>query len=157
MQTRSMAKRVLSRSTIGNRALTSAVMSSSAAHGPDLGADRPAVGIDDHAHDHLQQLGAMILGVATPTQGRAARAGEGQGRGVHEHQGQLGEQIAPLLDQMLLDQVLHTARRERRGPGLLRLSQLLAEPGHGAVEMVQGQAIAARDGIVGHPFLACPV
>ena len=107
--------------------------------GPHLGAHRPAVGIDHDAQDHLHQLGTVVLGMATPAERRPTGADERQRRRVHEDDAELAEQIAPVLDQMLLDQVLHAARRERRGAGLLRLGQLLAEPSHGAVEVVQGE------------------
>jgi hypothetical protein len=50
----------------------------------------------------------------------AAAALEVQCRGVHEHHGELAEQVAPAGKQLLLDQVLDTARGERAG-GLLRL------------------------------------
>ena len=42
-------------------------------------------------------------------------------------------------------------------PGLLLGRQFLAEPRHGAVEVVQGQAVHVGDGIVGQPLLAGPV
>jgi hypothetical protein len=29
--------------------------------GPHLRADRPALGVDHHAHDHLHQVGAVVL------------------------------------------------------------------------------------------------
>ena len=35
--------------------------------------------------------------------------------------------------------------------------QLLAQPGHGAVELVQGETVDAGDGVVGQPLLAGPV
>ena len=99
----------------------------------------------------------MVLGVATPAEHRPTGTDEGQGRRVHEDDAELAEQIAPLRDHSLLDQVLHAAWRERRGTGLLSLGQFLAQPGHGAVEVVQSKVFAVRDGVVGHPLLAGPV
>jgi hypothetical protein len=37
---------------------------------------------------------------------------------------------------------------------LLALLQFLAEPGHGAVEMMQGQRLGSRNEVVLHPLLA---
>ena len=40
---------------------------------------------------------------------------------------------------------------------LALLGQFLPEPGHGAVEVMQGQALGPRDGIVLHPRRAVAV
>src|SRR3954453_366223 len=40
---------------------------------------------------------------------------------------------------------------------LLVRGQFLAQPGHGTVEVVQGQPVHAGDGVIGHPLLAGPV
>src|SRR6478672_5761506 len=48
---------------------------------PGLGADRPSLGIDHHADDHLLELGPMVLRLAMPTEALAASAAEHQ-RGV---------------------------------------------------------------------------
>ena len=122
--------------------------------GPHLRADRPAVGVDHHAQDHLHQVRPVILGIAPLAQARAAGADEAQRGGVHEHHRELAEQVPPGCEQLLLDQVLDRARGERRGAGLLLGRQFLAEPGHGAVEVMQRQPVHAGDGVVGHPLLA---
>ena len=99
----------------------------------------------------------MVLGVTTTAEHGPTGTDERQRRRVHEDDAELAEQVTPVCDQMLLDQVLHTARGERRGTGLLGLGQLLAQPGHGTVEVVQGKAIALRDGVVGQPLPAGPI
>ena len=121
---------------------------------PHLRADRPALGIDHHADDHLHQIGPVVLRVAALAEGLAADAGEAQRGGVHEDDGEFGEEVAPPLEQSLLDLVLDRARGEGRGAGLLVSGEFLAEPGHGAVEVVQGKAVNAGDVVVGQPLLA---
>ena len=52
---------------------------------PHLCANRATLGVDDHADDHLLELGAVVLGVPTSAERRTALALEGQRGGVHEH------------------------------------------------------------------------
>ena len=116
-----------------------------------LGAHRAALAVEDHGQHHLPQVGAVVLGMAVRPQAVAARAVERQRRGVHEDQRQVGEEIPPALEQTLLDRVLHAARREIAVSGRL---QLLAQPGHRPIEVVQTQVGRAGDGVVDHPLLA---
>lgn len=46
--------------------------------GHHLGADRPALGINNQRQDHLRQIGAEVLGMLALAQRLAARAMEGQ-------------------------------------------------------------------------------
>ena len=108
-QTRPMAKRRRSRSITGIRRRDVGGVA-----GPHLRADRPAVAVDQHGEDHLPQVGPMVLAVAVLAQRLAAGALEVQAGGVHEHQVELAEQVAPMREQLLLDQVLDAARREGR-------------------------------------------
>ena len=78
----------------------------------------------------------------------AALAVEGEAGGVHEYDGEVGEEIAAAVEQLLLDQVLDAARRQR--PFRLLLD-LLAEPGHGAVEVMQIEPFGAGDVVILHP------
>jgi len=117
-----------------------------------LGADRPPLAIDHDGEDHLREIGAVVLGVAARPERGAAGTFEGERGRVHEHDAEIGEEVAPSGEQRLLQAVLDAARCEGRGVGLPGLGQLLPEPGHGAVEMVQRQAIRARDGVVLHPM-----
>ena len=116
--------------------------------------DRPAVAVDDEAEDHLLEIGAIVLGIAVLAKRLAALAVERQAGGVHEHRGEVGKEIAAQVEQRLLDLVFHAARRERFGR-LLR--NLLAEPGHGAVEVMQLEPIGARDVVVLHPRRAVAI
>src|SRR4029077_6981841 len=68
-----------------------------------------------------------------------------------------GEEIAPLGEQALLHEVLEAARGEGRAPVLLGVRQLLAEPGHGAIEMMQLEVRHAGDAVVLAPALGRPV
>ena len=93
----------------------------------------------------------MILGMTVGPQALAARAVERQCGRIHEDQRQVGEQVAPACEQTLLDLILHAARREIALCGRI---ELLAQPGHRPVEMVQTQIVDPGDGIVSHPLLA---
>ena len=116
-----------------------------------LGAYRAALAVQHHGQHHLAQVGAVVLGMAVRPQALAPRAVERQRRGIHEHQRQVAEEIPPALEQSLLDLVLHAARREI---AFHRKFKLLAQPGHGPIEMVQAQIVDPRDGVVDHPLLA---
>jgi hypothetical protein len=71
-----------------------------------------------------------------------------EARGVHEHDVERGQKVAPTGEQRLLQDVLHAARRKRRRGVLLILGKLLAEPRHGPIEMMQFQAVDAVDAII---------
>jgi hypothetical protein len=114
-----------------------------------LGADRPALTVDDNGQDHLLQIRSMILGVAVSPQAVAAGAVERQAGGVHEDQRQIAEQIAPALEQALLDHVLDAARRQRAGSGG---ADLLAQPGHRPIEVMQLEPVDPLDPVIGDPF-----
>ena len=115
---------------------------------PHLGAHRPAVAVEQHRQDHLVEIGPMILGEAAPSQRLAARAFEVEAGGVHEHEIERAEQIAPPREQVLLDDVLQAARREGRSAVLLILRQFLAEPGHRAIKVMQIEPLDALDPVV---------
>ncbi len=97
----------------------------------------------------------MVFGEPAPPERLAARApGLDPGaRGVHEHDVERGEQIAPAGEQLLLQNVLHAARRKRRRAVLLVFGKLLAEPRHGAIEMMQLEAVDAIDAIILAPAI----
>ena len=122
--------------------------------GQHLGANRPAVAVDDDRQDHLLQVGAMVLRVAVSPEARAAGAVGRQTGCIHEDQREIAEQIATALEQALLDQVLDAARHQRPGRGW---DDLLAEPSHRPVEMMQLKPIDPGDLVVGHPYLATAV
>src|SRR3954469_7829745 len=149
-QTWPMAKRLRRRSITGTSTRTSAVL-------PGHISEHPAPGIDHHAHDHLHQVGAVVLRVAALAEALPARAGERQRGRVEEHHREFAEQVTPARKQVLLDAVLDGARGKRGRAALLVGWQLLAEPGHGAVELVQPEPVRARDVVVGEPLLAGPV
>jgi hypothetical protein len=82
--------------------------------GQHLGADRPALAVDDDRQDHLLQIRPVVLRVAISPEARAAGAVERQAGRIHEDQRQIAKQIAAALEQTLLDQVL---RRQGTGYG----------------------------------------
>ena len=96
--------------------------------GPHLRAHRPPGAVNQDRKDHLPQIRSMILAIAVPTQRLAAGALEVQAGGVHEHQVEPREQIAPMREQPLLHHVLHAARCERCAAVLFLFRQLLAQP-----------------------------
>ena len=71
--------------------------------------------------------------------------------GVHEHDVERGQKVAPAGEQLLLQNVLHAARRKRRRGILLVFGKLFAEPRHGAIEMMQLEPVDALDAIVFAP------
>src|ERR1700732_2076155 len=75
---------------------------------------------------------------------------EGQAGGVHEDDAEFGEQVAPTGKQPLFHGVLAAARLQPAGSGLIGGG--LAEPSHGAVEMMQLKGLSALDPVVGSPL-----
>src|SRR5271157_5449562 len=90
----------------------------------------------------------MVLGETAPSERLAARALEIEARGVHEHDVERGQKVAPAGEQLLLQDVLHAARRKRRRAVLLVFGKLLAEPRHGAIKMMQCEPVDAIDAII---------
>src|SRR5271166_831232 len=90
----------------------------------------------------------MILTVAAPAQGLAACALETETGRVHENQVELRQQVAPMGEQLLLHHVLHAARGERRAAVLLLFRQLLAQPPHGSIVVMQFELVDAGDGVI---------
>ena len=125
--------------------------------GPHLGADRPAIAVQEHGKDHLAQVRPMILGIAVPTERLASRALEIQTGRIHEHEIELGEQITPLLEQALFDDVLETARCKRGAPILFSRRQFLAEPSHRPIEMMQLEILDTINLVILTPPISCPV
>ena len=95
----------------------------------------------------------MIFRVPALANRLAAFAFEVDRGGVEEHDVQIGEQVAAAREQRLLDKILVGAGSERRGPVLLVFRKVFAQPGHGAVEMMQVQLAGAFDGVVVFPLL----
>ena len=125
--------------------------------GPHLGADRSAVAVEQHRQDHLVEIGPMILGKAAASKRLAARALEVEAGGVHEHEIERAEELAPPREQVLLDNVFQATRREARSPVLLILRQFPAEPGHRAIKMMQIEALDALDPVIQPPAIRRPV
>ncbi len=116
-----------------------------------LGADRAPLRVDHHGQDHLGKLGPMILGMTTPTQRIVACAIERERGGIHEDKAEVGEQVPAAIEQLLLDYVLHAAGHQC---ALRLLLNLLAQPGHGTIEVMEGKILAAIHGIAFHPVQA---
>ncbi len=96
----------------------------------------------------------MILAVAVPAQRLSAGALEVQAGGVHEHQVKPRKQIAPMREQSLLNHVLQAARCERCAAVLLLFRQLLTQPRHRAIEVVQIEPLDAGDGVILAPAIS---
>ena len=95
----------------------------------------------------------MILAVAVLAQRLAAGALEVEAGGVHEHQVEPREQVAPMREQPLLHHVLQATRCERRAAVLLLLRQLLAQPRHRPIEVMQIEPLDAGDGVILAPAI----
>src|SRR5450756_2108478 len=78
----------------------------------------------------------------------AALAVERQARRIHEDGREIGEQVTPAIEQLLLDDVLDAARRQ--SPFRL-LFHLFTEPSHRPIEMVEVETIDAENVVVLHP------
>ena len=74
--------------------------------------------------------------------------------GVQEDQRQVGEEVAPPLEQLLFDLVLHAARRDPLRAGRL---DLLAEPRHRSIKVMERQPLGPGDQVILHPGGAVPV
>src|SRR5215469_17197244 len=96
----------------------------------------------------------MVLRVAVSPQALAAGAVERQTGRVHEDQRKIAEQIPAALEQALLDQILDAARRQRIGADR---GDLLAQPGHRPVKVMQLQLLDPGDLVVRHPSLAAAI
>ena len=99
----------------------------------------------------------MVLAVAVPAQRLPAGALEVQAGGVHEHQVEAREQVAPMREQPLLHHILAAARRERAAAILLLRRQLVPQPRHRPIEMVQIEPLDAGDRIVLAPAIRGPI
>ena len=95
----------------------------------------------------------MVLGEAPPPERLPARALEIETGGVHEHQVDRAEEVAPPREQLLLHDVLQATRRKGRCVRLLVFGEFFAEPAHGAVEVVQAEALDALDPVILPPAL----
>jgi hypothetical protein len=83
----------------------------------------------------------------------APRTGKGKAGGIDEHQIKPREQIARVLEQPLLDQVLDAGGANRGRAVLLALRQRLAKPRHGAVKLGQFEPVRRLDPVVLAPAL----
>src|SRR5450759_2638324 len=84
----------------------------------------------------------------------AALAVERQAGRVHEHGGEIGEEVPPAIEQLLLDDILDAARRQSP---LRLLLHLFTEPRHGPIEMVEVEIIDAGNVVVLHPGRAVTI
>ena len=124
---------------------------------PQFAADRPPLAVEHRPDDHLVEVGPMVLAEAPLADVLAALALEVDRGGVEEDQLQAAEEVAPVAEHALLDPVLDAAGCERRLVLLLIRGQFLAEPGHGPVEVVELEVVAALDLVVGPPLVGGPV
>src|SRR3954447_22611916 len=125
--------------------------------GPQFAADRTPLSIEHGPHDHLVQVGAMVLAEAPLANLLATFALEIDRGGVEEDQLQAAEEVTPVIEHALLDPVLDAAGCERRLALLLVLWQFLSEPGHGPVEVVELEVVATLDLVVLPPLVGGPV
>jgi len=93
----------------------------------------------------------MVLGLTAAAQCLAARAMEVERGGVEEHHREIAEHIALTLEQSLLDPILGPPQGAR---GVASIGELLPQPGHRPVEMMQVHILRPVDAIGLHPVLA---
>src|SRR5450830_1224250 len=125
--------------------------------GPHLRAHRSAVAVQEHGEDHLAQVRPVILGIAAPAERLPAGALEIETGRVHEHEIEFAEQVASAREQAFFNDVLEAARCKRGAVILFARRQLLAEPGHRPVEMMQVEPLDAVDPVILSPPIGRPV
>ena len=125
--------------------------------GPEFAADRPSLTVEHDPDDHRLEVRSMILAVAALTDGFSPLSLEVDAGGVEEDQLEFREQITSMGEQPLFDQVLGAARGKRRLVRLLHAGQLLSEPGHGPVEMMELQGFASFDLVILLPLVGGPI
>jgi hypothetical protein len=109
---------------------------------PHLAAHRIAIRVDDDAHHHLGEVGAMVLRMAAPTHRLSAGAFDIDRDRIEEHQRQgLVEKIPSARKQRFLDPIFLGTRSERRRPGLVAGGERLAEPSHRPVHVLQPELV----------------
>ena len=96
----------------------------------------------------------MVLALAVLTEGLAPVAGEEQRGGIEEHQVERGEQVAAPSEQRLLDEVLDAPRGRSVG---FAFPELLTEPAHRAVQMLQLKRCGGVNGLVTPPLQGAAV
>jgi hypothetical protein len=121
--------------------------------GPELAADGPPLAVEHRPDDHLFEVRTVVLAMTAPAEGIPAFTFEVDGGRVEEDQLELGEQVTPPSEERLLDEVLGAAGCERCPVGLLLLGQLVAEPTHRPIQMMELEIVASVDLIVSPPLL----
>lgn len=69
----------------------------------------------DTTDNHRLLVCARLLGIGARAQRLAASTLKGQSGGIHEHQAQIGEQVATALEELLLDHIFHTGGMQMIG------------------------------------------
>src|SRR5207342_2425904 len=70
---------------------------------PQFAADRPALAVEHRPHDHLVEVGSMVLAEPPPADVLAALALEVDRGGIEEDQLQAAEEVPPVIEHTLLD------------------------------------------------------
>ena len=108
--------------------------------GPQLTANRPPLAVEHRADDHLVEVGPMVLAEAALADVLAPFSLEVDRSGVEEDELEIGEEVAAVGEEILLDPVLDASGCERRLVLLLIVGQLFTQPGHGPVEVMELQS-----------------
>src|SRR5664279_239984 len=95
----------------------------------------------------------MVLAEAAPADVLPALALEVDRGGVEENELEIGEEVAAVGEEVLLDPVFDAPRCERRLVLLLIFGQLFTKPSHGAVEVVELEFVASFDRVVRLPLV----
>lgn len=111
-------------------------------------ADRATLDIQSDPHDHLSQVGPVVLAVAVLPDAFAPVSLEAEGGRVEEHKAHFAEEVAPPVEEGFFDEVLGAAR-EAHEP----FPNGLAQPTHGPVELVEADLRSVRNAVVFLPHL----
>src|SRR5271165_6478058 len=148
MQTRRTEKRLRSRSTTGIRLPVSAVFPGHIS----VHTGRPSPSSSTARIIWLRSGRWSLEKPRRPSVWPAGALEIEAGR-VHEHDVERGQEVAPGGEQLLLQDVLHAARRKRRRGVLLVFGQFLARPRHRAIKMMQFETVDAIDAVVLAPAI----
>src|SRR5206468_5652655 len=124
---------------------------------PQFAADRPPLAVEHRPDDHLVEVGPVVLAEPSLADLLAALARDVDRGCFEDDQLQAAEEVPPVAEHARLDPVLAAPGCERRLVLLLAFWQLLAEPGHGPVEVMELEVVATLDLVAVPPPVGGPV
>src|SRR5271169_1552906 len=122
---------------------------------PHLAANGSTAAVEYRPDDHLIEIRSMVLAIAPFSQSLSAFPFEIDGGRVEEDHIKPFKEMPLTVEEALFNKVFGAARGKRGS--IVLVLHFLPEERHGPIEMMQGQIVCARDGVVPAPLLAEPV